>query len=54
MFTNCIFLATVGAFGLGTVLAWTSPALSSMREKSDTFKDITTEEESWIGAILNV
>ncbi|OXA48676.1 Facilitated trehalose transporter Tret1 [Folsomia candida] len=44
--------ATLGAFGLGTVLAWTSPGLPSMRKDSDDFRDISTGTESWIGAIL--
>jgi len=43
--------ATIGAFGMGTVLAWTSPALNSMR-KEDEFRDMTKSEESWVGSLM--
>jgi len=50
--------ATVGAFGLGTVLGYTSPALPNLKEAiNDTSTDIDplgTETESWIGAIINL
>jgi hypothetical protein len=49
-----IILATVGAFGLGTVLAWTSPAIKSMRENSEEFRNVSDESESWVGSILAV
>jgi len=43
--------ATIGAFGMGTVLAWTSPALKSMREE-DAFTDMTKGQESWVGSLM--
>ncbi|OXA48919.1 facilitated trehalose transporter Tret1 [Folsomia candida] len=46
--------ATIGAFGLGTVLAWTSPGLPSLEKDSDDFKDMSDETKSWIGSILNL
>ncbi|OXA62848.1 facilitated trehalose transporter Tret1-2 homolog [Folsomia candida] len=55
--SNQIFAAasaTVGAFGLGTVLAWTSPALESMQKESEEFKEISKESQSWVGAILTL
>lgn len=55
MFELTYFLsATIGAFGLGTVLAWTSPGLPSLEKDSDDFKDMSDETKSWIGSILNV
>jgi len=46
--------ATLGAFGLGTVLSWTSPALPDLKSHSQTFSNLSEEEESWIGSILNL
>jgi len=46
--------ATVGAFGLGTVLAWSSPAIPDLREGDSKLGNITDSDESWIGSIINL
>ena len=48
--------ASIGAFGLGTSLAWTSPALPRMQDDlclaDCDVPGITVDEASWIGAML--
>ena len=48
-------IATIGIFGLGTVLAWTSPALPEIEEKLPFGKEpLSVETKSWIGSIAMV
>ncbi|ODM92464.1 Facilitated trehalose transporter Tret1, partial [Orchesella cincta] len=44
------FAANFGAVALGSVLAWTSPALPDLRERK-TIGEISADEETWISAI---
>lgn len=57
IFNQCLatVAVTIGIFGLGTVLAWSSPALPDMaKEAGGRFQNVTTEEQSWIGSIATV
>lgn len=44
---------TIGAFSLGNVLGWSSPALPSV-EKSGHFPNLVTSDLSWIGSLITV
>ncbi|CAL8087068.1 unnamed protein product [Orchesella dallaii] len=50
--------ATVGAFGLGTVLGYTSPAMPDLKERiyngTVDIEPFSEETESWIGSIINL
>ncbi|CAL8133475.1 unnamed protein product [Orchesella dallaii] len=50
--------ATIGGFGLGTALGYTSPAMPDLRERiarvETDMTPLSEEEESWIGGILNL
>ncbi|CAG7643816.1 unnamed protein product [Allacma fusca] len=48
-------VATIGAFGLGTVLGWTSPALPSMAKSGD-FPgfESDSDEATWISALTPI
>ncbi|CAG7650414.1 unnamed protein product, partial [Allacma fusca] len=44
--------ASIGAFGLGTALGWTSPALPNIEERGD-FDSLKADSDlaTWIGAM---
>lgn len=57
IFTSYSFPATIGAFAVGTALAWTSPALPQIESPGCEVDgcDITTidaADASWIGALM--
>ncbi|XP_001946479.3 facilitated trehalose transporter Tret1-2 homolog [Acyrthosiphon pisum] len=45
--------ATVGPFAVGTVLAWTSPALPMLLSADSTIK-ITPDQGSWVGSLIAI
>ena len=45
--------ATLGAFGLGTALGWTSPALPSL-QNGTVLGAVDESTQSWIGSIAPV
>ena len=52
------FVATIGSFGLGTVLSWPAPTLpqlspQSCQESCEGLLILTVEEQSWVAALLN-
>ena len=52
------FIATIGSFGLGTVLSWPAPTLPQLSPKScpgscEGLLILTVEEQSWVAALLN-
>jgi hypothetical protein len=48
-----VFLATVSAFGMGTVEAFTSPGIPSMKEKGD-LGELRVQEQSLIASLALV
>ncbi|CAL8109366.1 unnamed protein product [Orchesella dallaii] len=44
---------TIGAFSLGNVLGWSSPALVSIQKSGD-FPDLVTADISWIGSLITI
>lgn len=51
---SCVnFIATLGPFAVGTVLAWTSPVLPLLEGKNSRIP-ITTEEGSWVGSLIAI
>ena len=54
--SNLFLSASIGAFGLGTSLAWTSPSLPRLQDDlcldQCDVPDISVDEASWIGAML--
>ncbi|CAL8072111.1 unnamed protein product [Orchesella dallaii] len=53
--TVATIAVTTGIFGLGTVLAWSSPALPDMvNEKNGYFYNISIEQQSWVGSVATL
>lgn len=46
------YQATLGAFGLGSSLGWTSPAVSAFEDGSYLGRVISSEEQSWIESLM--
>ena len=46
-------LATIGSFSLGTVLAWSSPALPDLAERED-LGVLSAKDKSWIASLAVV
>ena len=52
------FFATIGSFGLGTVLSWPAPTLPQLSANTCTDECggqlvLSTEQQSWVAALLN-
>ena len=52
------FFATMGSFGLGTVLSWPAPTLPQLTEQScsgscEGLLILSVEQQSWVAALLN-
>ena len=52
------FIATIGSFGLGTVLSWPAPTLPQLSAQScygscEGLLILSVEQQSWVAALLN-
>ena len=52
------FIATIGSFGLGTVLSWPAPTLPQLSSHAcsnscDGLLLLSVEQQSWVAALLN-
>ena len=48
-------IACIGAFGLGTVIGWSAPALPSIKMGGGLGGSLLTKsDESWVGSLVNV
>ncbi|CAG7815089.1 unnamed protein product, partial [Allacma fusca] len=45
--------ACMGAFALGTAVAWTAPALPELERTKD-YGDLTVDETTWVAALMTV
>ena len=54
------FCATIGSFGLGTVLAWPAPTLSQLSDENCNDGNcenkilLDVEQQSWVAALINI